>query len=119
MAAPAATANAIKTGALRKLGVLAADETASAADDKLIGDALDRMIDAAGRDGDMNFYRDQIPDDAEEGLIVMLAAAVAEDFGYPASGIPALEAKASIERGKFRKDASIGASESAVTFVNY
>lgn len=119
MAAPAITANAIKIGTLLKLGVIAAGETASASDDALVESALDRMLDAAERDGDVGFYRDDIPDDAQEGLIVMLAAAVAADFGYPADTLPVLQAKAEEERRRFRRHASIGTSDEPVPFVSY
>jgi len=71
----------IKTGALRKLGVLAATATPSAADNQLAEGALARLIDTLYADGDVHFSNLAIPEDAAHGLIVLLANALADDFG--------------------------------------
>ena len=79
--APADIRLTIKTGALRKLGVLANTETASAADVQLADGALERLIDSLSADGDIRFHNLAIADDASHSLIVLLADAMADDFG--------------------------------------
>ena len=118
MAAPAATGTAIKAGALRKLGVLAVGETATAADDALAESLLDDLIDDGVTRGDMNFDKDVIPDDAKRGLIVMLAWDLVDEFTVPAQLANNLSVKAGNARREFRARAAITSSETT-EFTNY
>jgi hypothetical protein len=108
----------IKTGALRKLGVLAATETASAADDQLADGALGRLIDTLSADGDIRFHNLAIPEDAAHGLIVLLAAALADDFGVADTRAARLSAQAADERRALRIRGHAPASND-VAFRNY
>ncbi len=94
---------AIKTGALRKLGVLAAGATASASDDTLAGDTLGRLLDAMYADGETWFEKDIIPESAIHGLTVLLTLALANDFGLSDSRNQTVAGEAQEVRRAFRR----------------
>lgn len=118
MASPTATADTIKAGALRELGVLASGETASAADDDLAESKLDQLIDDMVADHACNFSKDRIPDDAILGLTYMLAYRLTGDFDAPDEMLVKISTEHHRAKRNFR---SRRASVSAETtpFVNF
>lgn len=110
--------NAIKTGALMKLGVLAAGETASAADDALAEEALERLVDDLAGAGDAWFDAQHLPEEARHGLIGLLAATLADPFGLPEARAARLAAEAAEARRALRARGT-GAAGDAVRFTDY
>lgn len=110
--------NAIKTGALRKLGVLAADETASAADDALAAEALGRVVDDLEASGDAGFDAQHLPEEARHGLVALLAFALADPFGVPGDRTGRLAAEAEGARRALRARGR-GASSDPVRFTDF
>jgi len=110
--------NAIKTGALMKLGVLAAGETASAADDALAGEALGRVVDDLAAAGDAWFDAQHLPEDARHGLIGLLAAALADPFGLPEERAVRLAAEGAGARHALRARGGTAGGD-AVQFTDY
>jgi hypothetical protein len=110
--------NAIKTGALLKLGVLAAGETASAADDALAAETLERLMDDLAAAGDAWFDAGHLPEEARHGLTHLLAAALADPFGLPEARTARLAAEAGGARRALRAQGR-GAAGDAVRFTDY
>lgn len=119
MALPAATATEIKAGALRKLGALAAGETASSEDDTLAGDTLDRLLDDLETRRDIAFTKEYVPEDAVLGLTEMLASALTDSFGTPIDRADRLRLSAEAARREFRARASARSASEPVKFTNY
>jgi hypothetical protein len=109
---------AVTGGALTKLGVLAAGETAAAADDALASATLDRLVAALGEAGDVGFTADALPEEAQHGLIALLAAELADAFGLPEARARRLDTEAAGARRLFRARGRAGASD-PVRFVNH
>jgi hypothetical protein len=110
--------SAIKTGALRKLGVLAAEETAPAAHDALAAEALGRVVDDLGAAGDAWFDAQHLPEEARHGLIALLAYALADPFGLPEVRTGRLAVEADVARRSLRARAR-GASSDPVRFTDF
>ena len=119
MSGPTATATEIKAGALVKLGVIAAGETASAADDTLAGEALDRLIDDMVAKGEAVYDKARIPDHEKRTLIIALADDLAEAFGIQAEDRDRFRIEARDARHESRRRASAKRARSIVSFVNY
>ena len=93
-----ATATQIATRALRRLAVVAPDETPSALDTQHAEEVLDELI--ASWEGSWR-SSDVLPLDArfEGGVIAILAERLAEDYGRPVTAILARDA----ERGRHQE----------------
>ena len=109
---------AIITGALRKLGTLGADDTPSGADHTLADTTLDRLIDALRAGGDARFHKLAIPEDAQQPLLVMLAASLADDFGVSDLRASRLQALSEQERRGLRVRQTAPASDT-VAFTDF
>ncbi len=109
---------AVITGALRKLGTLGADDTPAGADYILADTTLDRLIDALRAGGDATFHKLAIPEDAQQPLLVMLAAALADDFGVADARAARLQALSDQERRGLRVRQTAPASDT-VAFTDY
>lgn len=79
------TQTAIRTAiigaALVRLGVIAAGETAAAADQALVSNSLDRLLDHLADAAVTDFDKGAIPETAQKALIDLLAAELADDYG--------------------------------------
>lgn len=102
---------AIKQGALRRLGVLDAGQSAGAADDALADGALTRLVGHLAAEGSARFHDQAIPEQAQHGLIVLLAATLADDFGLAEERAQRLLAQAEAERRLLRQQAGATAGE--------
>lgn len=86
-----ATSVQICTRALRRLAVIAADETPSAADIEAAQEALTALVNSWEAEG---LTADALPLDArfEQGLVAMLAMRLAEEYGKQPSSVLARDA---------------------------
>jgi len=110
---------AVKTGALHRLGALAAGETAAAADDALADAALDRLVDDMAARGDCAFDKDALPEAAQDGLIDLLAARLADVFGLSLERALRLDAAGEAARREFRRQARAEGADQTVAFSNH
>jgi len=83
VASPDAIATNIKNGALQRLGIVGAGNTASPEDSVLAGLVLDEMIDDAYERGDIGFVKEALDDTLVHGLKAMLAYDLAPYFSKP------------------------------------
>jgi hypothetical protein len=109
---------AIRTDALVRLGVLAAEETPSAADDATAAAALSRVVDDLGARGEVWFTADALPEETRAALTLVVAADLADAFGLSEERLRRLLAEAQEARRALR-GMGRALSTGPVAFINY
>lgn len=109
---------AIRTDALVRLGVVAAEETPTAADDRAAATALARVVDDMGARGEVWFTADALPEETRHALTLLVAADLADAFGLAEERLRRLLAEAGEARRALR-GMGRAASTGPVTFINY
>lgn len=109
---------AVRTGALTRLGVLAAEETPTASDDRAAATALARVVDDLGARGEVWFTADALPEETRHALTLLVAADLADAFGLPEERLRRLLAEAQDARRALR-GMGRALSTGPVNFINY
>jgi hypothetical protein len=109
---------AIRTQALVRLGAVAADTNASAADDATAAAALTRLVDDLGARGEAWFTADAIPQETRHALGLLLAADLGDAFGVPEQRLRRLLAEAQEARRALR-GMGRAVSSGPVSFINH
>jgi len=109
---------AIRYGALRRLGVLAGDEGPTAADDALAGEALTRVVDDLAARGEVWFTAGDIPEETRHALILLVADDLGQAFGLPEERLRRLGGEA-LEARRAVRAMGRAASRGTVPFINY
>lgn len=109
---------AVREGALRRLGVLAADEGPTAADDALAAETLTRVVDDLAARDEVWFTAGDLPEEARHALILLVADDMGAAFGLTEERLARLKGEATEARRTMRAMGR-AASRDTVPFINY